>query len=350
MNRLYTFDDILVVPQYSDIDSREGVNVSTELAHYKLDIPIIAANMDTVCEFEMALAMLTLGGLGVVHRYMSREKQLEIVENISAFAMQKEEATNEEVPVAAAVGIKDGVDEHVSALVGAGTNIIVIDVAHGHHKQVGETIKKIKSLSLKSHKGTPIEVVAGNIASPEGAMYLFDAGADTVKVGVGSGSICSTRIVTGHGIPQASALLTIDKILHKFEGKMIADGGIRTSGDIIKAMALGSSAVMLGSLLAGTDEAPGDILTNQFNKKIKIYRGMASRDAQLEFFGNDPLAPEGVSVTIDYKGSVLDIIPQLISGIKSGLSYSGARSFEEFRNKAQLVVISESSLLESRTL
>jgi IMP dehydrogenase len=304
--------------------------------------------MDSVCDADMALAMFRLGGLGVIHRYMTPNTQ---VNHVTAVAEAARFYTSPcgECPIAAAVGIKNGVEEHATDLVGAGANVIVIDVAHGHHKQVAETVRKVKDLNLKSVHNTPVEIIAGNIATADGAMFLFDAGADTVKVGVGSGSICSTRLVTGHGIPQFAALQAVAKILHKFDGRMIADGGVRNSGDIVKALATGASAVMLGSMLAGTDEAPGEIIRDH-NSVSKIYRGMASSDAQKEFYGNYPKAPEGVTTTVPYKGAVNGLIRRLEGGIKSGLSYSGARNIKELQDKAILITISTAGILESKTI
>jgi IMP dehydrogenase len=343
-----TFDDILLIPQYSEIETRESIDIGSSLKHYNLTLPIIAANMDSVCEADMAIAMFRAGGLGVIHRYMTFAQQIDHVKTVANSARYYTSPCGE-CPIAAAVGIKNGVEEHAAELVEAGANIIVIDVAHGHHKQVAETVRKVKDLKLTSVHNTEVEIIAGNIATVDGALFLFDAGADTVKVGVGSGSICSTRLVTGHGIPQFAALRAISNILHRFDGHMIADGGIRTSGDIVKALAAGASAVMLGSMLAGTDEAPGEIIRDH-NSVSKIYRGMASSDAQKEFYGNYPKAPEGVTTTVPYKGSVNGLLLRLEGGIKSGLSYSGVSSVKELREKAQFITISTASILESRTI
>lgn len=329
-----TFDDVYLVPQYSEIDTRESVDISTSLKHLSLSLPIIAANMDSVCEAKMALAMAEKGGLGIIHRYMSHERQLDDVRTVTMLNRG---------PVGAAIGIKNGIEEHAAALVEAGAGVLVVDVAHGHHKNVKETVKRLKDLNLQ------VEIVAGNVATADGAMFLFDAGADTVKVGVGPGAVCTTRTVTGHGIPQLQALFDIGRILHKFDGKMIADGGIRSSGDIVKALASGACAVMVGMLLAGTDEAPGEIIV-QNEKKFKIYRGLASRDAQVDFYGNAPEAPEGITTTVPYKGSVYDVLKTLIGGIRSGLSYSGARNIEEFVKKAQLVKVTPAGAYEAYTL
>lgn len=339
-----TFDDMLLVPQYSKVASRGEVDLYTSLKYYPLDIPIIAANMDTVCGVEMARLMASMGGLGVIHRYMTNEDQLLAVEATAA-------VTRKGYPVAAAIGVKNGVIEHAHNLVEAGANVLVVDVAHGHHALVGETVAELKNSNLMDTRSpTMVEIVAGNVATPDGAMYLFDKGADTVKVGVGSGSICSTRTVTGHGVPQLGALVAIKNILHRFDGEMIADGGIRSSGDIVKALAAGASAVMVGSLLAGTQEAPGDIIGGDRQNKYKVYRGMASRDAQTEFYGNAPNAPEGVSVTVPYRGPACSVIQELIGGIASGLSYSGAKSIKELVHKAQWIKVTSAAAREALTI
>lgn len=346
---LRTFDDVLLVPQYSEIDSRSEVNVSTKLKNYTLKIPIIAANMDTVCEAGMAIALANAGGMGVIHRYMSYERQLVEVSTVATMVNYPEKDPSWESPVAAAVGVRNGVLAHVENLVSAGANVIVVDVAHGHFKPVKDTIQAIKKEKFTSSRGTPVEVIAGNVATPDGALFLFDAGADGIKVGVGSGSICSTRLVTGHGIPQLAALLSIKHIPHRFDGYMIADGGLRTSGDIVKALAVGATAVMLGSMLAGTEETPGEYIINS-GRKYKVYRGMSSREAQTEFYGNRPEAPEGITAVVPYKGPVESVLGEIVGGIRSGLSYSGASSIPELVQNARWVPITPSGIIESGTI
>jgi IMP dehydrogenase len=336
-----TFDDIYLVPQYSEIDSRDDVSITTSLKYTELASPIIAANMDSVCEAEMAHAMAKHGGLGVIHRYMTNERQVDQVIELKKYSNSPDLPEYYTNSVAVAVGVKNGVEEHVQNLYEHGATIFVIDVAHGHHKKVKETIKKIRDLGLSN-----IEIVAGNVATPDGAMFLFDAGADTIKVGVGPGAVCTTRSVTGHGVPQLQALFDIFKILHRFDGHMIADGGIRAPGDILKALAAGASAVMVGSMVAGTDEAPGEII----EKKYKIYRGMASSEAQRDFYGNDPDAPEGITTVVPYKGSVHNILKFLEAGLKSGLSYSGASNIQEFRKKVLMMKVTQAGAKEAGTI
>lgn len=346
-----TFDDVLLEPQYSEIESRKEVDLSTYITPLrKLDIPIVAANMDTICESKMAIAMGKLGGLGVIHRYMPLEKQLEEVRVTRAALLDK--------PVAAAIGVKNGIVEHTKALVKAGADIIVIDVAHGWHKLVGDALDALTSLELESDiGGLPVEFIAGNVAIPHGATYLMDHKAAGIKVGVGSGSICSTRLVTGHGVPQLLAVATsVLRAKTYMNGEefsprtIIADGGIRKSADIVKALAAGANTVMVGALLAGCEETPGRVTSGFVSiPNMKEYRGMASREAQTEFYGNSPDAPEGVTTMVPARGSVKDVIANLVGGIRSGLSYSGARNIQELQLTASWLRVSENGYLESLT-
>jgi len=340
-----TFDDILLQPQFSNVGSRKDIDLSTYITpRRKLDIPLVAANMDSVCESEMAIALGMAGGLGVVHRYMSFTEQLKQVDIVR----QAFNSATSYIPIAAAVGTKNGGVDHIMNLWEHGVDIIVIDIAHGHHHQVANLLKAINLRMLSKRDGQPIEIIAGNVATAEGAQFLYEAGADAVKVGVGNGSHCSTRQVTGHGIPQASALAMVQQIAWKMGRTFIADGGVNTSGDIVKALALGASAVMSGSLFAGTDEAPGEVFYNDRNEAVKIYRGMASADAQYEFYGNYPDAPEGVTTTVSAKGSVNGVLTYLIGGIRSGLSYTGVLNLTELQSEAEFIRISTAGYLESQ--
>lgn len=339
-----TFQDVLLEPQYSEIQSRSNVCLKTWITPLRtLNIPIIAANMDTVCESEMAIAMGQLGGMGVIHRYMDYEKQ---VKEVAKTALTLHDTYS--MPIAAAIGVKNGVVEQAIKLVAAGADIIVIDVAHGHHKTVIELLTTLKTLDLTAQDvdQTPVEFIVGNVASYDGVYTLFINGADAVKVGVGAGSICSTRTVTGHGMPQLLAIATASLAATSFNRPIIADGGFKNSGDIVKALAVGANTIMTGYLLAGTDETP----TKYRVDEMKAYRGMASNAAQKEFYGNDPEAPEGVSVLLAEKGPVEGVLKQLVAGVKSGLSYSGASNLEELRTKGSFVHISNNAYLESLTL
>lgn len=469
-----TFDDVLIVPQYSEIESRFNVDTSTVLAGIKLGIPILSANMDTVTEDAMAEAMARLGGLGIIHRFMSIVDQAEQVRRVKrtessvitnpltvneertveeaynlmeandvggilvvdannrltgilthrdilfgdrshqvkmemtprarlhvAKATEKidlEEAkhrlrtyrveklpivdeewkivglitsrdiirkekyphatrnSNGQLVVGAAIGTKLPEDlERCQALVEAGVDVVVIDIAHGHSKQMLRMLEKVKA-------DNQVPVVAGNVATYEGALQLMEAGADVVKVGIGAGSICTTRIVTGSGVPQFTAISDSVRArqMEEFarQGKtIIADGGIRNSGDITKALAAGANAVMIGSLLAGTSQSPGRELVNESGQRVKIVRGMASRAANVarqEVDGKtdidniwNKIVPEGVEAIVSYRGDVTEVIYQLVGGLRSGMTYVGARSLEELYEKVVFIKITGSGKTES---
>jgi IMP dehydrogenase len=251
-------------------------------------------------------------------------------------------------PIMAAIGVRNGVVNQVKRLVDNGCNIIVIDVAHGHHKLVGDLLCKLIALNLKAKDNLPVEYIAGNVATVEGGQYLLEAGADAIKVGIGSGSICSTRIVTGHGVPQLTAIAKIALMATYYNRPIIADGGFKTSGDIVKALAAGANTIMTGFILAGTNECPQKSHTNSGDQAV--YRGMASKDSQQEFYGNAPDAPEGVVAQIRHKGPVEKVMRNLIASLQSGLSYSGVQNLEELRARAQWSRISQNSYMESLTI
>ena len=332
MREALTYDDVLLVPQYSDIESRSEVNISNKLGDgIQLDMPIISSPMDTVTEGAMAMAMCHAGGLGVVHRYNTIDQQADIVSK-AYYGNCKN--------IAAAIGMGGDFLERAAAVIKAGANILCIDVAHGHHSMMERTLKEVKDR-------WDIHVMAGNVATLEGFEALSAWGADSVRCNIGGGSICSTRIQTGHGVPGLQTIL--DCAASASEAKIIADGGIRNSGDIAKAIAAGADFVMLGSLLAGTNETPGSIVTDKSGARYKIYRGMASRDAQKSWRGKLTSAPEGVSTTVAYHGSVDDILHDLSMGLRSGMSYSGCRTIREFQAKAVFVRQTNSSQTESGT-
>jgi len=327
MKTALTYDDVLLLPQYSDIKSRKEVDIGNDLDDkIHLDLPIISSPMDTVTESAMAKVMYELGGLGVVHRYNSIEEQVrEIIE----------------VPLAAAaVGVTENFKERARVLVSAGVDILCVDVAHGHHILVEQAIKTLKDLF-----GDTVHIMAGNVATKEAFDDLSDWGADSIRCNIGGGSICSTRIQTGHGLPGLQTIIDCSKSDGK--AKIIADGGIKTSGDIVKALAAGADFVMLGSMLAGTAESPGNIIKTE-SGILKQYRGMASKEAQMDWHGRTS-SNEGVSTYIDFKGSVTEVLGDLRKGIASGLSYSGARNLAEFREKAIFVRQTPSGLQESKT-
>ena len=327
MRECLSFDDVLLVPQYSDIRSRAQVKIGNHLGIFSLGLPIISSPMDTVTESDMAIAMNDAGGMGILHRYCSIEEQVKM-------------ASNRKDINAAAIGITGDYLERAQALFDAGIRVFCLDVAHGDHTYMKEAIEKVKE-----NHGFYSRIMAGNVATLEAFNRLADWGADAIRVGIGGGSICSTRIQTGHGVPTFQSIL--DCAQSDRDAQIIADGGIRTSGDIVKALAAGADFVMLGSVLAGTDESPGEVFEG--NKgRYKVYRGMASKEAQQDWRGRYS-SNEGVSTTIPYKGSVANIMKDLENGIRSGLSYTGAKNLLELRAKAKFVCQTSAGQIESST-
>ena len=329
-----TYNDVLLVPQYSDIVSRNEVKLTSNLSDNQFRLPIIASPMDTVSEKDMVVAMADEGGLSIVHRYNTIEEQVKIVESSITSLV------NPDSPVAAAIGTTGDYLERAVALVAHGAKILCIDVAHGHH-----VLMKLAFLKLREILGDTVHIMAGNVATLEGYNDLVDWGADSVRCNIGGGSICSTRVQTGHGVPGLHTI--IDCARSDRDVPIIADGGIRNSGDIVKALAAGADFVMLGSLLSGTDETPGDVI-NTREGKFKAYRGMASKDAQVEWRGRTA-SLEGIATTVPCKGSVRDILLELERGIRSGLSYSGARTITELQAKARFIRQTSSGQTESGT-
>ena len=319
MKSSLSFDDVLLVPQFSDINSRKMLSTSNSLGDVPLGIPIISSPMDTVTEHQMALTIDNHGGLGIVHRYNSIEEQGKIVTELSASVCKN---------IGAAIGVTGDYLERAQELVNKGANVLCVDVAHGHH-----TMMKGALCELKKTFGPSVHLMAGNVATGEGACALAEWGADSVRVGVGGGSICSTRLVSGHGVPTFQSVM--DCVDAGCPIPIIADGGMKTSGDIVKALAAGADFVMLGSMLAGTDQSPGQVFDNG-NKRYKVYRGMASSEAQVNWRGKTS-TPEGISTTIPYKGDVNTILADLKGGIQSGMSYSGAWSIPELQAKAKFI-------------
>ena len=463
-----TFDDVLLVPKYSDITSRSQADLSTKLSrNISLQIPLVSANMDTVTESSMAVTMAREGGIGVIHRFLTVEEQVNevlkvkrsgsvIIENpysigpdqtvseainyaiekqvsgllvtdsqfklvgiltdrdlifesnknnlvknvmtkdvvtakpgigieeakeilhknrieklplvddsglIKGLITSKDITNRENYPnatkdkkgrplVGAAVGVKGDFMERTESLLEAGTDVILVDIAHGHSDNAIATVRHIK-------KAFPeCELIAGNVATAKGTEDLIAAGVDAVKVGVGSGSICITRVVTGSGVPQLTAVIDCAKIGKKHDIPIISDGGTRTSGDATKALAAGASAVMVGSIMGGTDESPGSVLTKN-GKRFKVYRGMASlgaslgrrsKEAQSMSMDDDlnDYVAEGVEAMVPYKGSVTDILKQLTGGIRSGLSYCGAPTITQMQQNAEFIKMSRAGFAESQ--
>jgi len=461
-----TFDDVLLVPKRSSIHSRKDVDLSTRLSrNIKLNIPIVSANMDSVTESAMAISMAHNGGIGIIHRFMPVERQVEevlkvkraesvIIEEpytiwpsatmadakrlmqekgvsgllvvdankkllgiltardllfedndlnrvselmtpmkslhtasadasieearqlLRKYKLEKLPLVDEEghlrglitskdmvtlaerpqackdskgqLTVGAAVGIREGYIERARALVDAGVDVLVVDVAHGHSDRVLNVVRKLKK------ELSQVDVIAGNVATPEGTKDLIDAGADAVKVGIGSGSICITRIVTGAGVPQLTAVLECAEAAIESGVPIIADGGIRNSGDITKALATGASSVMIGSMLAGTEESPG-VTVMRNGRKYKIHRGMASVGASMKRGTEEAedeaalleYVAEGIEAFVPYRGTSHEILAQLAGGIRSGLSYCGAKTLAELRQNASFVRLTSAALKES---
>jgi IMP dehydrogenase len=327
MKEALSYDDVLLVPKYSDIESRSQVNLKSVLgANLEFQTPIIASPMDTVSGFEMAMKLSKLGGVAIIHRYNSIEEQADIVRSVK----------REGERVGAAVGSTGDYMDRVTALYNAGVDFICIDVAHGHHLNVYNAIRNIRD-----HYGPSLHIMAGNVATAEAFEALQTWGADSIRVGIGGGSICSTRIQTGHGVPNLSAIMECASVATK--AALIADGGIKNAGDIVKALAAGADFVMLGSMLAGTTEAPGEIVDGR-----KVYRGMASREAQQDWRGKSS-APEGIATTVPYKGPVEDIFNDLVGNIKSGLSYSGAVNIGGLQARSEFIRQTNAGQHESST-
>lgn len=352
-----TFDDVLLIPAESHVLPNE-VDLSTKLAdNIKLNIPLISAGMDTVTEGAMAIAMALQGGLGVVHKNMSIQAQAGEVANVKSVIVPSgasKAAVDDQhrLLCAAAVGVTSDTFERAEALLEAGADAIVIDTAHGHSAGV---LRKIKEIREHFPKQT---LIAGNVATGDATRALFDAGVDVVKVGIGPGSICTTRIVAGVGVPQITAIYDAATAAREYNKPIIADGGIKYSGDVVKALAAGGNAVMLGSMLSGTTEAPGDIFEDN-GKKFKRYRGMGSVGAMAQAHGSsdryfqggvneaNKLVPEGVEARVEYKGDVSDVVFQIDGGLRSGMGYCGAANIPELIEKAQFVQITNAGIRES---
>lgn len=351
----YTFDDLLLVPAMSEVVPAQ-VKLETRLTDkISLKIPVVSAAMDTVTEEEMALSLALQGGLGFIHKNMTIEEQVVMVRNVKQFKVSEEYSNacvdrQGRLVVGAAVAVSDNTMERVDALVKAGVDIITVDSAHGHSKGVINTVRII-------HDAYPdLDLVGGNIVTAQAAIDLIYAGANVVKVGVGPGSICTTRVVSGVGVPQLTAVNDVYQVARTYNVGVIADGGIKLSGDIVKALAAGGDCVMLGGLLAGCEETPGEVMETD-GKKVKAYVGMGSLSAMQRgssdryFQGGEKdlkkLVPEGIEATVPYKGPIQEVIYQMMGGLRSGMGYCGCRSIKELKEKAQFIKISNAGLRES---
>ena len=391
MKTYLTYDDVNIVPKFSEVLSREDVDLSTRFTkNTTLSIPIVSSPMDTVTEYKMAREMLDWGGVGVIHRFQSIENQAKQMKRVwyewdrwyniggdkdrtdhtqvfedwykgvrhwnspptksdyedlhellwFADEAKKDEDYWSKRPLCAAIGTTGDYLERAQELVKNGCNVLLIDVAHGHHKLVGDALEKIK-------KNIPrVEVVAGNIATREGAEFLLQSGADGIRVGIGNGSLCETRIRTGVGLPQVSTLLDVVTICDDFDVPCIADGGIRNIGDVCKGLGCGADSVMLGSLLSGTKESPGQIekIGEWPNEKLfKKYRGSASRDSK----GNDKNV-EGNHKVVPYKGKIHRLLSDIKDGIRSSFSYVGANNLSEYHSKVEFVRVTQAGTIEAK--
>jgi IMP dehydrogenase len=336
-----TFDDVTLAPNFSEILPSE-VNTSTNLSkHLSIKIPILSSAMDTVTESSMGIAMAKAGGIGIIHRNLKISEQIKEIRKVKL----------KKLIVGAAVGASENEYKRVEKILKENLDIIVIDTAHGHTKKVGDMIKKIKKLRPKK-----TAICAGNIATAEAAKFLIKLGVDIIKVGIGPGSICTTRLVAGIGVPQLSAIMNVKKGIGKNKTKLIADGGIKFSGDIAKALAAGADAVMIGSLFAGTDQAPGRII-KKHGGTYKYFRGMGSIGAmnkgsadryfQSKQKDTSKYVAEGVEGYIKYKGTVDKIIYSLVGGLKSSMGYMGAKKVVDLRKKPKFLKITKAGFYES---
>ena len=320
-----SYDDVLLVPQRSPVDSRDNVELTTTLADgLTLSLPVTTAAMDTVTETEMARAVGGAGGLGVLHRFLPAEEQAAMVRAVA----------DDGVPVAAAVGIAEPHTERAAALVEAGVDMLVVDVAHGHMERTLDVTAELASAFPET------ALCAGNVATPDGVADLAEAGADCVKVGVGPGSHCTTREVTGFGVPQFTAVDRCADAASAADVTVIADGGIQSSGDAVKALLAGADAVMMGGYFAGCDESPGETVEID-GQTYKRSRGMSTAAAaeDREDKDVDVVADEGVEAVTEYVGPVNERLDEFAAGIRSGLSYAGAHDLETARENAEFMEV-----------
>lgn len=348
-----TFDDVLLVPQYSEI-TPDMADVSTKLTNtFKMNVPFLSAVMDTVSEHKLVTALALAGGLGVIHKNMSIADQAKEVEMVKNYEFDNEKNKRALIDkkgrlcVGAAIGVTADMMDRVHALMDAGVDVFVLDSAHGDSKNI---INAIKNLRLEYPS---MELIAGNVATYEGALDLMKAGASAVKVGMGPGSICTTRIIAGIGVPQLQAVMDCARASKEMNVPIIADGGIKYSGDVVKALAAGANTVMLGGLFATCEEAPGDIYESN-GKKYRTYRGMGSIEAMAKgstdrYFqtGHKKFVAEGVQGIVEVKTTVEELVFQLIGGLKAGMGYCGSKDIPTLQEKGTFIKITNNALLES---
>jgi len=333
MNEAITYDDVLLVPSYNHWESRKVVDISVQDRTEKLtlDLPLMTANMDTITEAEMVNFIGAKGGIGVLHRFMSIDKNVEIYKKCEYAAFVSIGCSAEDL-------------ERAEALKGAGATMFCVDVAHAHAKYVGKTLKNIRDML-----GKEACLMAGNVATYAGADYLASCGADIIKVGIGGGGVCTTCIKTGFGVPSLTAIRECARVSRS----IVADGGIRTPGDIVKALSFGADFVMVGSMLAGTTPTPGEVLIKVGKggeeTKMKIFRGMASSEVQDDYHGGmaEWRTAEGVSTEVPYSNNEDGIIADVVGGLRSGMTYAGASTINELQRKLVYVKITPSGKIES---
>ena len=335
-----TFDDVTLIPSFSSILPSEAITDTILSSYLRLKIPLMSSAMDTVTESKMAIALSKAGGLGVIHRNLSIESQVKEVKKVK----------KKNCIVGAAIGVGEKDFERAIELNKANVDLLIIDTAHGHTQKVSKMIKKIKKRISKAN------LCAGNIATGKAAKFLADNGVDIVKVGIGPGSICTTRLVAGIGVPQLSAIMDVKKSIRKYKTKIISDGGIKFSGDLAKALAAGADCIMIGSLFSGTDESPGKIIKIK-GKLYKNFRGMGSVGAmsvgssdryyQKRYKDISKYVPEGVEGLVKYKGQVSKIIYNLVGGLRSSMGYLGSKKIKDLQRNGEFVKITKAGFYES---
>ena len=333
MKEYLTYDDVQILPKYSEVKHRVNCDTSTYVTkNWELKIPIVSSPMDTVTEVTMAQEMNELGGLGIVHRFLPIEEQASQVGRVTLGSSS------------AAIGVTGDFIERAQELVQQGCKILCMDVAHGHHKLVKESIRRIKN-----EVNGQVDLLVGNISTGESARDLCEWGADGLRIGIGGGSLCSTRIQTGVGVPMVSSILSCVAVADGYNVPCMADGGIRSSGDVCKGLGAGADTVMLGSLLSGTKESPGVITKQgQWPNEVlqKKYRGSASIESKTD--RGESKNVEGYSTTVPYKGKVKRIISDVIDGLKSSMSYVGANNLQEFQSKCKLIKVTNAGVIEAK--
>jgi len=341
MRQALTYDDIQLIPNYSDVQTRQNIDLTTAVSrNWSINIPIVGSCMDTVTEYEMAATLMEMGGVGCIHRFMSIEEQVSQVKKLVAY--RDTDLTLSHLPIMAAVGVVGDYLDRAVELENAGCNIILVDVAHGHHSNMEVALAELKAVLTDGIT----DVIAGNIATAEAAEDLIAWGADGLRVGIGGGSLCTTRVKTGFGVPNVTSIEEVFKVAEGAGIPIMADGGIKSSGDIAKALAVGADCVMVGSLLAGTKESPGAILETP-QGLYKRYRGSASLETKVTH-GQKARNVEGESTTIPFKGGVKFIVNGLTDGVRSAFSYAGSDNIIDYYTRADYNVVTNAGLAEAK--